>query len=115
MTDLADRRCTDCRSGDPPFGAGDVRRFLREIEGWEAVDDHHLVKRWERDDFTSALALVNRFGEIAEEQDHHPDLALGWGWVEAKIWTHRVDGLTFSDFVLAAHFDRAVRLDRAVR
>ena len=108
MSDLADQTCASCGGGEPPFGPEEVQRFLKELEGWEAVDDHHLVKRWECDDFVEALARANRFGEISEEQGHHPVLALSWGWIEARIWTHKSDGLTLSDFVLAARFDRAV-------
>ena len=107
MSDLADQRCTSCRGDEAPFDAEEVQRFLRQVSDWEAVDDHHLQKRWTRPDFAGALALANRLGEISEEQGHHPVLSLGWGWVEARIWTHKVDGLTLSDFVLAARFDRA--------
>jgi 4a-hydroxytetrahydrobiopterin dehydratase len=109
MSELADQRCTSCRGDEAPFDAGEVQRFLRQVSDWEAVDDHHLQKRWTCPDFADALALANRFGEISEEQGHHPVLSLSWGWVEAKIWTHKIDGLTLSDFVLAARFDRATR------
>ena len=107
MAELADQRCTSCGGDQAPFEADEVQRFLAQIDGWEAVDHHHLVKRWERPDFVEAMALAHRFGEISEEQGHHPVLGLSWGWVEARIWTHKVDGLTLSDFVLAARFDRA--------
>lgn len=109
MTDLAEQKCTACRGDEAPFEADAVRRFVSRLDGWEAVDDHHLVKRWKVGDFLAALALANRFGEIAEEQAHHPDLSLGWGWIEARIWTHKVDGLTLNDFILAARFDRAAQ------
>lgn len=107
MSDLADQRCTACRGDEAPFTPEEIQRFQRALSGWEAVDDHHLEKRWERADFAEALVLANRFGEIAEEQGHHPVLALSWGWIEARIWTHKIDGLTLNDFVLAARFDRA--------
>jgi len=106
MSDLADQKCVPCRGGVPPMAPSEVRRFLREIPGWDAPGDHHLLKRWTTTDFASALDLANRFGRIAEEQGHHPDLALGWGYVEAKVFTHKVDGLTLSDFVLAAKLTR---------
>ena len=107
MLELAEQRCASCRGDEAPFQPEDVQRFLSQIDGWDAVDDHHLVKRWDRADFVTALALANRFGEISEEQGHHPVLELSWGWVEARIWTHKIDGLTLSDFILAARFDRA--------
>ena len=107
MSDLAQKQCTACTGDVDPFTADEVTTFLRSVTGWEVVDDHHLVKRWEVDDFVGAMALANRFAEISEEQNHHPVLSLSWGWVEAKIWTHKIDGLALNDFVLAARFDRA--------
>ena len=107
MTDLADQHCTACRGDEKPFTSEEVQRFMGSLTGWEAVEDHHLVKRWELDDFVAALALANRFGEIAEEEGHHPVLEFSWGWIVAKIWSHKIDGLTLNDFVLAARFDRA--------
>lgn len=107
MSELADQQCTSCRGDEAPFTAEEVQQFLRSVNGWEAVDDHYLEKRWTCKDFAEAMALANRFGEISEEQGHHPVLSLTWGWIEARIWTHKIDGLTLSDFVLAARFDRA--------
>jgi 4a-hydroxytetrahydrobiopterin dehydratase len=74
--------------------------------GWRVVDDHHLDKEYRFPDFVAALAFVNRVGEEAERQAHHPDLHLAWGKVRVTIWTHKIDGLTESDFVLAAKIDR---------
>jgi len=70
------------------------------------VDGHHLLKTFTFPDFKTALAFVNRAGEIAEEEGHHPDLLLSWGKVEVKTWTHKIDGLTESDFILAAKIDK---------
>lgn len=67
---------------------------------------HHLTKSYELDDFASALAFVNRVGELAEQVGHHPDVVLTWGRVRLDIWTHKIDGLTESDFVLAAKCDQ---------
>ena len=70
--------------------------------GWHAIDDHHLHKEFRLKDFVEALAFTNRVGVIAEEQNHHPDIYLAWGKVGITIWTHKIDGLTESDFVFAA-------------
>ena len=102
MNELADQRCEGCRGGEPALTGDEIAFFGQQIEGWSAVDDHHLEKRFETTDFQAALDLVNRFGTIAEAQDHHPVLRFSWGWIEATIWTHAIDGLTVSDFVLAA-------------
>ena len=109
MSELADQECVACRGGEPVLNGDEIEFFGKQIEGWTAVDDHHLEKRFELPDFAKALELVDRFGAIAEEQNHHPVLRFSWGWVEASIWTHKVDGLTVSDFVLAAKYDRAAR------
>jgi 4a-hydroxytetrahydrobiopterin dehydratase len=87
--------------------AAQIAPLLAQVEGWEVVDNHHLEKRYGLEDFAQALELVNRIGAIAEKQGHHPDLYLAWGRVEVKIWTHKISGLTESDFILAAKCDMA--------
>ena len=106
---LADRNCVPCRGGVPALKGkdlSDVHRLLDGPEQWNVVDEHHLVRTYKFPDFKSALAFVNRVGVLAEEQGHHPDMLLGWGKVEITTWTHAVDGLTESDFILAAKIDR---------
>jgi 4a-hydroxytetrahydrobiopterin dehydratase len=109
MDDLASRDCEPCRGGVPPLGGPAIRALLAQLRGWACVQEHHLQKRYALADFAAALDLVNRIGRVAEAQDHHPDLGLGWGWVEVRIWTHAIDGLTENDFVLAAKCDAAAR------
>lgn len=106
-TSLADRRCVPCRGGVPPLTAAEIAPLLAQIDAWTVVDGHHLEKTYRLQNFAAALELVNRIGAIAEEQNHHPDLLLAWGRVGVKIWTHKIDGLTESDFVFAAKCDRA--------
>lgn len=79
---------------------------LESIEGWQAVEHHHLRKTWEFDDFQSALDFVNEVGKIAEARNHHPDICLGWGRVEIEIFTHSEGGITQNDFTLAGEIDR---------
>ena len=108
MTDLAEQTCVPCRGGVPPMEADEAERLLARLDGgWDVVETHHLERSYEFPDFAEALAFVNAIGEIAEEQGHHPDIHLSWGRVGVEIWTHKIDGLTESDFVLAAKFDRA--------
>ena len=104
---LADQTCVPCKGGIPALQPDAIQEFLTQIPGWSVIDQHHLLRHFKFADFVSALAFVNRSGAIAEVQGHHPDLLLGWGKVIATIWTHQVDGLTESDFVLAAKMDRA--------
>ena len=77
----------------------------KHLRGWSIVNEHHLVKDYSFPDFSEALKFVNRVGEIAEKEDHHPDIYLAWGKVKIEIWTHKVKGLTESDFILAAKID----------
>ena len=108
MTDLAEQTCVPCRGGIPPMEADEAARLLARLDdGWDVVETHHLERTFEFPDFAEALAFTNAIGEIAEEQGHHPDIHLAWGRVGVEIWTHKIDGLTESDFVLAAKFDRA--------
>jgi len=107
MAGLADRQCVPCKGGVPPLTAEQSAPLLAQLDGWSVVDNHHLEKRYKLKNFADALALVNRIGALAEEQNHHPDIFLAWGKVEVKIWTHKINGLTESDFVFAAKCDRA--------
>jgi 4a-hydroxytetrahydrobiopterin dehydratase len=90
----------------PPLASEHITPLLDQLDGWSVVDGHHLRKSYQFKNFADALAFVNRVGATAEEQDHHPDLHLAWGRVDITIWTHKIDGLTESDFVLAAKCDR---------
>jgi 4a-hydroxytetrahydrobiopterin dehydratase len=83
----------------------EIVALLGELDGWEVIEEHHLLKNYEFRDFREALAFVNRVGQVAEQEGHHPDICFGWGRAEVKIWTHKIDGLTESDFILAAKID----------
>jgi 4a-hydroxytetrahydrobiopterin dehydratase len=106
MTDLASKQCVPCRGGVPPLGSAQVQVLLAELDnGWGVVDNHHLEKEYRFKDFREALDFVIGVGQLAEEQDHHPDIYLAWGLVRMTIWTHKINGLTESDFVFAAKAD----------
>jgi len=112
MTSLADKTCVPCRGGVPPLKGkelAEMYRQLPEFAHWNVIDEHHIGRTYKFSDFRSALDFVNRVGAIAEEQGHHPDIILSWGRVEITTWTHKVDGLTESDFILAAKIDRLPR------
>ena len=106
MADLAERQCVPCRGGVPPMQGDEIEKMLSQLSGWEVINGHHLRKENKFANFREALVFVNRVGELAEEQGHHPDICFGWGKVEITIWTHKIDGLTESDFILAAKTDR---------
>jgi 4a-hydroxytetrahydrobiopterin dehydratase len=102
MTDLASKTCVPCRGGTPPLKGEELDDLWRQIPGWEVVEEHHLRHRFRFKNFREALDFVNRVGELAEEQGHHPDVGFGWGYAEVTVYTHKIDGLTESDFILAA-------------
>ena len=109
MSELASKTCVPCRGGVPPLAGEELARLQKQVNGWDVVKGHHLHKAYTFPDFKSALAFVNRAGDVAEEQGHHPDIFLAWGKVEITIWTHKIDGLTESDFILAAKLDQLPR------
>jgi len=103
---LSQKDCVPCRGGVPPLTAEQIKPLSAQVKNWSVVNNHHIEKEFKFPDFKTALAFVNRAGEIAEEEGHHPDLLLSWGKVEVKTWTHKIDGLTESDFILAAKIDK---------
>jgi 4a-hydroxytetrahydrobiopterin dehydratase len=103
---LAQKHCVPCRGGVPPLKGAELETLKAQVTGWEVVDEHHLSKTYTFPDFQKALDFVNRAGAIAEEQGHHPDLYLSWGKARVEIWTHKINGLTESDFILAAKIDQ---------
>jgi 4a-hydroxytetrahydrobiopterin dehydratase len=104
---LAGETCVPCRGGVPPLEGDELRELTDTLGGgWQVIAHHHLEKEFAFPDFAAALAFTNRIGAIAEEQGHHPDIDLAWGKVRVTIWTHKIDGLTRGDFVLAAKIDR---------
>ena len=105
---LADQQCIPCRGGVPPLPRERIDALLRELgAGWALTPNGHLLRTYEFADFAAAMAFANRVGDIAEQQGHHPDLYVAWGKCGVEIWTHKIDGLTESDFFLAAKADRA--------
>ncbi len=103
---LADKKCVPCRGGVPPLKGEELEALHRAVPNWNVVNGHHLTRAYTFPDFKQALDFVNRVGALAEEQGHHPDILLAWGKAEITLWTHKVDGLTESDFIMAAKIDR---------
>jgi len=104
---LAEKTCVPCRGGVPPLTRQQFEAMLSELDGWEVRDDKRLEKSFKFDDFASAMRLANAVAEIAEQEGHHPDLLVRWGELKVELWTHKIDGLTESDFILAAKIDLA--------
>ena len=102
---LAAQNCVPCRGGVPPLKGGDLLPYAAQLPHWTIAHEHHVEREFKFPDFATALAFVNRVGAVAEAEGHHPDIELGWGRVAVKIYTHKIDGLTASDFILAAKID----------
>ncbi|HWC99787.1 MAG TPA: 4a-hydroxytetrahydrobiopterin dehydratase [Candidatus Sulfopaludibacter sp.] len=102
---LADKHCVPCRGGVPALQGEELEKMKAQLPDWQVADGHHLTRSYTFPDFKAALDFVNRVGAIAEEEGHHPDLYLAWGKVDVKTWTHKIDGLTESDFILAAKIE----------
>jgi len=105
MSELSSKQCVPCRGGVPPLRGEGITKLQDQLADWKVVNEHHLQKSYRFKDFREAQAFVDRVGDLAEEQGHHPDICFGWGQAEITIWTHKIDGLTESDFILAAKID----------
>jgi 4a-hydroxytetrahydrobiopterin dehydratase len=103
---LADKHCVPCKGGTPPLKGKQLDDLHREISEWDVVNEHHLKRTFKFPDFVQALAFVNKVGEVAEKEGHHPDILLSWGKAEVTTWTHSIDGLSEGDFILAAKIDK---------
>jgi 4a-hydroxytetrahydrobiopterin dehydratase len=118
--DLATKHCGPCAAGTPPLAGEQLERLRAQLGGWSVVAGSgeakggegggakRLEKEYRFPDFRQALAFVNRVGELAEQEGHHPDIELGWGRVKLTLWTHSIGGLSENDFILAAKADRAL-------
>ena len=102
MSRLAEKHCVPCRGGVPPLSGEQLLPLLEQLPDWQIVQEHHLARTFRFPDFKKGLEFVNRVGAVAEEEGHHPDLCLSWGKVDVQIYTHKIRGLTESDFILAS-------------
>jgi 4a-hydroxytetrahydrobiopterin dehydratase len=103
---LADRKCEPCKGGVPPLKGAALAEYHAQVPSWQVASEHHLVKKWKFPDFAKAMEFVNRVGALAEQEGHHPWIHFTWGIVRIELWTHKIDGLHASDFILAAKIDR---------
>ena len=106
MSTLASKTCVPCRGDVPALKGANLHNLSHQLPNWTVVDEHHITRTFTFPDFQKALEFVNRVGAVAEAEGHHPDLCLAWGRVDAITYTHKIKGLTESDFVLAAKIDR---------
>jgi 4a-hydroxytetrahydrobiopterin dehydratase len=109
MSELASGACVPCRGGVPTLTDAEIQSFMPHVPEWqvtEVEDVKRLSRRFDFDDFREAMDFAVRVGELAEREQHHPDLHVAWGRVVVETWTHKIRGLHRNDFVLAAKVDR---------
>ena len=110
MTDLHQKNCIPCRGGMPPFDISEIHKYLKKVDGWDVKKNkdeiYFLEKTFKFKNFSESQKFVNMVGNIAETEGHHPDIIFGWGYATIQIFTHKIKGLTESDFILAAKIDK---------
>jgi 4a-hydroxytetrahydrobiopterin dehydratase len=106
MSDLATKTCIPCRGNIPALKGSELRALHTQVPEWTVVEEHHLTRNFGFPDFKQALGFVNQVGAVAEKEGHHPDILLAWGKAEITMWTHKINGLTESDFIMAAKIDQ---------
>lgn len=111
ICDLSSKTCEPCRGGIPPLTAAAAESYLAEVSGWQLRDDaRRIERRFDFGDFKAALEFVNRVGDLAEREGHHPDISFGWGWAQVSWQTKKISGLHQNDFIMAAKTDRLLAL-----
>ncbi|MBF0352978.1 MAG: 4a-hydroxytetrahydrobiopterin dehydratase [SAR324 cluster bacterium] len=106
MGGLSQKQCVPCQGGVLPLQGTELQQLLGQLDSqWQLVEEHHLEKEYRFPDFKSALDFTNKIGALAESEGHHPDIHLAWGRVKLVYWTHKIEGLTESDFIMAAKSD----------
>ena len=110
MTELHKKKWVPCEGNIPPFDTSEIHKYLKKVDGWGVKSDDdksfYLIKNFKFKNFKDSQNFVNQVGDIAEEENHHPDISFGWGYCKVKIFTHAIKGLAESDFILAAKIDK---------
>ena len=108
--DLYNKNCIPCKGGIPAFDISEIHKYLKKVDGWEVKKKesktYYLEKNFIFNDFSESQKFVNQVGDIAEKEGHHPDILFGWGYAKVQIFTHKIEGLVESDFILAAKIDK---------
>ena len=110
MDDLLKKKCVPCEGGILPFDISEIHKFQKKVDGWDIKrnekDKFFIEKNFKFKDFKDSQIFVNKVGDISEQEDHHPDINFGWGYVKINITTHAIEGLSENDFILAAKIDK---------
>lgn len=103
---LADKQCLPYQNDIMPLNKHEINKLLDQLQNhWKVISSGHVYKRYEFNNFIDAMEFANKVAIIAEREKHHPNLSIEWGACLIEIWTHKVNGLTESDFILAAKIE----------
>ncbi len=112
MSDLVNKKCIPCEGNIPAFNIDEIHKYLKKVDGWDVKKDQsssfYLIKEFKFINFIESQNFINKVGEIAEKEGHHPDIWFGWGYAKIKIFTHSIKGLAQNDFILAAKIDKII-------
>ena len=110
MSDLLNKKCVPCEGGILPFDISEIHKYQKKVDGWDILKNEkknfYLYKKYKFKNFLESQIFINKVGEVAENEGHHPDISFGWGYAEIKITTHAIEGLSENDFILAAKIDQ---------
>ena len=110
VRDLHDKNCIPCKGGIPPLEISEIHKYLKKVDGWDVKkkegDIYFLERKFNFTNFSESQTFVNKVGDIAESEGHHPDIVFGWGYASIQIFTHKIQGLVESDFILAAKINK---------
>jgi 4a-hydroxytetrahydrobiopterin dehydratase len=110
--DLSKKKCVPCEGGIPPFNYDEIHKYLKKVDGWDVKkndqDNYFLTKEFKFKDFKNSQNFINKVSDISENENHHPDINFGWGYAKITIFTHAINGLAESDFILASKIDKII-------
>ena len=109
MDDLHNKNCIPCRGGIPKLDISEIHKYLKKVDGWDVKkkeEIYFLERNFKFNNFLESQVFINKVGDLAEKEGHHPDIWFGWGYAKIKIFTHAINGLAESDFILAAKIDK---------
>ena len=112
MDELTKKKCVACDGDIPPFDTKEIHKYLKKVDNWDVKNNNdrssYLIKEFKFKNFEESQNFVNKVGNLAEVENHHPDISFGWGYCKVKIFTHAIKGLAESDFILAAKIDKII-------
>ena len=110
--DLSKKKCVPCEGNIPDFDYNEIHKYLKKVDGWDVKkneqENYYLFKEFKFNNFVDSQKFVNLVGVISEQENHHPDIMFGWGYAKIKIFTHAINGLAESDFILASKIDKVI-------